>query len=145
VIIRVTRDEILPLRHTVLRPHLPVETAMYPEDDTPGIFHLAESEPDGIISCVTFFPEARPDLPNGEQAWRFRGMATRPERRNAGLGGKLLEYGVDEVARQGASLVWCNGRVEAEAFYRRHGFVTVGEQFVLAPHNMVHYLFLRTL
>jgi GNAT superfamily N-acetyltransferase len=145
VIIRVTRDEILPLRHAVMRPNLPVETAMYPEDDTPGVFHLAEREPDGIISCATFFPDALPDQPDGDRAWRFRGMATRPERRNAGIGGKLLEYGIDEVARLGAPLVWCNGRAEADAFYRRHGFVTVGEEFLLAPHHTPHYVYVRTL
>jgi predicted GNAT family N-acyltransferase len=138
----VTRDEIVPLRHLVLRPGLPVETAMYPEDDTPGIFHLAERDPDGtIVACVTFFPE---DL-DGEPAWRFRGMATRAERRNTGIGGRLLEAGVAEVVQRGGRVIWCNGRTAAEAFYRRHGFTSRGEQFMLPPVESPHYLFVRHL
>ncbi len=138
----VTREEILLLRHRVLRPTLPIEAAMYPEDANPEIFHLADRDPDGtLIACVTFFPEPL----DGEPAWRFRGMATLAERRNAGVGGRLLERGIAEVERRGGVWVWCNGRSEARAFYRRHGFVTRGEEFVLAPLNVAHYVFVRAL
>jgi len=41
VIEQVTRDEIRPVRHAVLRPNLPPESATYPEDAHPDIFHLA--------------------------------------------------------------------------------------------------------
>ena len=137
----VTRDEIVPIRHEVLRAGLPAETALYPEDDSPQVFHLAERELDGsIIACVTFFPD---DL-NGEPAWRFRGMATLESRRNTGIGGRLLDAGVDEVAKRGGTRVWCNGRSMACAFYLRHGFEIISEEFTAGPHNIPHYVFART-
>ncbi len=142
MITEATRDEILPLRHLVLRPNLPVETAMYPEDATEGIFHLSVRQADdAIIACVTFFPEAL----DGRPAWRFRGMATVAEHRNTGIGGQLLEHGVAEVARRGGTVVWCNGRSEAGAFYRRHGFHSVGPEFMVPPLTSPHYLFVREL
>ena len=144
MIMHVSRDEILPLRRAVLRPNLPPETAEYPEDAGPDVFHLAMRAPAGaVISCVSFFPEGRPELP-GERGWRFRGMATAPEHRNRGIGGELLEAGVAEVLARGGSLVWCNGRSGAGDFYRRHGFVSQGPEFDLAPAGP-HYVFVRAL
>jgi predicted N-acetyltransferase YhbS len=141
VIELVSRDEILPVRHAVLRPNLPIETAMYAEDAYPEIFHLAGRGDNGeVVSCVTFFPEAL----DGAPAWRFRGMATLPEHRGRGLGGELLRAGVAEAARRGARLVWCNGRSGATAFYVRHGFAVRGEEFDIAPIGP-HYLFVRDL
>jgi len=147
VIEKVARAEILPIRHSVLRPTLPPEAAEYPEDDHPDIFHLAvRDDTDAtaaagrILACITFFPE-RVD---GEPAWRFRGMATIATHRNRGIGGRLLEAGIDDVVRRGGSLVWCNGRDNAAAFYQRHGFVIRGESFELPPVGW-HYLFVREL
>ncbi len=138
----VTRDEIVPIRHEVLRPGLPVETAMYPEDGHPQVFHLAERLVAAtIIACVTFFPDELPGEP--EPTWRLRGMATLEGYRNTGIGGRLLEAGVDEVARRGGKTVWCNGRTEAAEFYRRHGFHTLGDEFILPPRNHPHFVFVR--
>jgi predicted GNAT family N-acyltransferase len=142
VIELVTRDEIVMVRHEVLRPGLPVETALYPEDDIPGAFHLAaRGAGDRVIACATFFPE---DL-GGRPAWRLRGMATLETHRGTGVGGRVLEAGIDEVVRRGGTLVWCNGRSAAGDFYRRHGFTEVSDEFMAGPHLVPHFLFARTL
>jgi hypothetical protein len=52
VIELVTREEILPLRHAVPRPNLPIETAKY----HPDIFHPADRADGTVIPCVTFLP-----------------------------------------------------------------------------------------
>jgi len=142
VISAVPRAAILALRHAVLRPNLPIETAMYPEDDHPEVLHLARVDEAGaVLSCVTFFPEPTRYAP-GAVAWRFRGMATAADQRNRGIGGQLLEAGVTAVAARGGTAVWCNGRVAAAEFYRRHGFVSHGEVFELVPAGP-HYVFVR--
>jgi predicted GNAT family N-acyltransferase len=106
------------------------------------VFHLGDREVDGrIIACVTFFPD---DL-DGRPAWRFRGMATLEKYRNTGVGGRLLEAGIDEVARRGGTRVWCNGRSSAGDFYRRHGFTEVSDEFIAGPHSIPHFLFARSL
>jgi predicted GNAT family N-acyltransferase len=115
-----------------------VETAYYPEDDGPDVFHLAERDGATVVACVTFFPEPL----HGEPAWRFRGMATLEAYRSTGIGGRLLEAGVAEVARRGGRLVWCNGRSTATAFYLRHGFAIRGEEFDVPPIGP-HYVFVR--
>jgi GNAT superfamily N-acetyltransferase len=152
VIEQVDRDEILPVRHAVLRPNLPIETAMYAEDAHPEVFHLAGRDDIGeVVACVTFFPDpltiptgrgGRAPVARDVPAWRFRGMATLPDHRNRGLGGELLQAGVIEATRRGARLIWCNGRSGAKAFYLRHGFTIRSEEFEIPPIGP-HYVFVR--
>ncbi|MFI8995047.1 GNAT family N-acetyltransferase [Streptomyces sp. NPDC053542] len=133
----VPRAEIFDLRWSVLRPGLPAEAARYPEDADPGVFHMAAYDGDTLAACATFFPDPVP----GEEAvpaYRFRGMASSPEARGRGFGAAVLRAGIEEAARRGAQLVWCNGRVSARGFYERMGFTTDGETFEIAPSGAHH-------
>ncbi|WEV27971.1 GNAT family N-acetyltransferase [Streptomyces sp. 71268] len=148
--------EILDLRWSVLRPGQPRASAAFPEDDAPGVFHLAAypgadtTAPDADatarpLACATFFPDPLPpaaaDLagPRGraESAYRFRGMASAPAARGQGYGVAVLRAGLTEAAARGARWTWCNGRTSARGFYERHGFAAVGEEFdvpTIGPH-----------
>ena len=135
----VPRDDIFDLRWSVLRPGRPRDTAEFPEDAEPGVFHLAARDPDGtVVGCGTFFPQPLDGVP----AWRLRGMATRPDRQGAGIGGRLLDAGVAVVAERGGRLLWCNGRSSAARFYQRHGFTVRGAEFDIPPIGP-HYVFTR--
>ncbi|MER7396498.1 GNAT family N-acetyltransferase [Streptomyces sp. NPDC000151] len=138
----VPRAEIFDLRRSVLRPGLPAEAALYPEDADPGVFHMAAYDGDAVAACATFFPDPVP----GEEAvpaYRFRGMASSPEARGRGFGAAVLRAGVEEAARRGAERVWCNGRVAARGFYKRMGFTTDGETFEIAPSGAHHRFVLK--
>jgi predicted GNAT family N-acyltransferase len=136
IIERAPREEIFELRWSVLRPGRPRPTAEFPQDAYPETFHLAARDPDGrVVCCGTFFP----DPLDGAPAWRVRGMATSPERQGEGIGGRLLETGVAEVAARGGRVLWCNGRAGATTFYQRHGFEIRGDLFDIpgvGPHSM---------
>jgi GNAT superfamily N-acetyltransferase len=144
VIDEASREAILAVRHQVLRPSLELTHSRYPEDAHPMVFHLAARDDGGnVIACATFVPQALAGF-DGYAAWRLRGMATLPEHRGRGIGGQLLEAGIARAAREGADLMWCNGRAAAAAFYLRHGFVAVGDQFQVPPIG-AHYLLVRHL
>jgi GNAT superfamily N-acetyltransferase len=138
VVEEVNRDDIVTVRHAVLRADQPPETAYYPEDEWPGVFHIAEHDGVTVVACASFYPQPL----DGEPAWRLRGMATLEAYRNQGIGGRLLEAGVAEVARRGGRLLWCNGRSTARAFYLRHGFTVRGDEFDV-PLTGPHYRFVR--
>lgn len=63
-------------------------------------------------------------------------MAVRPEARGTGIGGKMLEALTAEARKRGDETVALNAQLQAEAFYRRFGFVRKGEEFMEAgiPH-----------
>jgi predicted GNAT family N-acyltransferase len=133
VVRRATRDEILPLRHAVLRPGLPVADAHFDGDDDPATFHggaffvgspsVAARGGDGgaLVGCVSVMRRPRGDVP-----WRLRGMATREDVRGRGVGAALLAF-VGAAVRDAP--VWCEARVEAAGFYARHGWTVESEPF----------------
>ena len=166
-------EDIFALRRDVLRPGGPEESARFPEDADPDVFHIAacragpaagaQSPAAGpgaapgrpVLACITFFPDPLPagaarvaglpaDGPAARSAYRFRGMAAAPEVRGQGFGHAVLEAGLAELRRRGVHVVWCNGRTPATPFYERQGFTRVGEEFVLEPAGP-HYVFVRDL
>ncbi|MFC4035572.1 GNAT family N-acetyltransferase [Streptomyces polygonati] len=141
-------EEIFALRWAVLRTGMPRETAVYPEDSHPDVFHIAVYDDSGaadgsgdgplVKGCVTFFPDPLP----GETApaYRFRGMGSAPEVRGQGYGAAALNAGLREAAARGAELGWCNGRTSATGFYEHLGFTAIGEEFTIQPSGP-HYIF----
>ncbi|MDP1571177.1 MAG: GNAT family N-acetyltransferase [Vicinamibacterales bacterium] len=118
-------DVVRPLRHSILRPAQPPEACHYPGDDKACTLHLAVRRGGRVVAVGSMFEE--------DGAWRLRGMATEPASRGRGLGGLIVEAFAAEVARRGGGRLWCNARVDAAGFYRRHGFADEGDVFDLPP------------
>ena len=132
-------EVVLPLRRAILRANLPAEESTYAQDGMATTLHLAARAADGeVVGVCTWFP----DPLDGRDGWRLRGMATSPQVRGTGVGARLLAEGLAEGERRGLDLVWCQARTPAVGFYRRYGFVTVGQEF-LAVHGIPHYLMVR--
>jgi predicted GNAT family N-acyltransferase len=135
---RVPVETIRPLRRAILRPTRPPEKSVYPQDDLPDTVHVAAYDDAGtVVGCVTVFPQEYGDEP---KAWRLRGMATTEEMRGVGVGRQLLDAAIETIRSEGAPLLWCNARQNAEGFYERFGFVGVGDRFeipVAGPHRVM--------
>lgn len=141
---RVTAEVVRPLRAAVLRPGLPSEQSVYPEDDLPSTLHLAATDAAGrVVGCATFFPEPY----DGGPAWRLRGMATDESVRGQGVGRLLLSEGLAAARTATVPTLWCNARTTAAGFYSRFGFVVEGEEFLTAggiPHHRMHRSVIHT-
>lgn len=133
-------EELLPLRHAVLRQGLPVETAHFEGDDHPETLHLKALDPQGeITGILTLVREAEVEfgLTGG---YRLRGMAVSPNAQGKGIGSLLLKRGLKEAWVRGFPHVWCHAREAAAPFYTKHGFTilkgpydipTAGPHFLL--------------
>lgn len=120
------RDEIFDLRWRVLRPGLDRREAEYPGDFDPGTFHVGAFSDGVSVGCATFLQNSWMDKP----AWQLRGMGVSAELRGRGIGAEILRFAEQHIAQSGYSLqLWCNARTGAVPFYRRLGWVTVGEPF----------------
>jgi ribosomal protein S18 acetylase RimI-like enzyme len=122
-----------------------------PLDDHPGTFHAgAFTEGGQLVSVATVYPEdlaeAYAYAPAGPKrtgpAYRLRGMATLPEAQRQGAGRAVLTLCRQHARAHASSFVWCNARTGALDFYRREGFVTVGEEFEIEPIGP-HYVMWR--
>ena len=132
---RVEVEAIRPLRHRVLRPGRPLESAHFAGDDT--AIHFAAYAGDAVIGCVSMMAAPYPagDEPEDRQ---LRGMAADAAHRGRGVGSALVAAVIDAAPAR----IWCNARIEAAGLYRRAGFVEVGEPFQV-PDVGPHLLMLR--
>ena len=115
------------LRSIVLRPGLPLETCIYPNDEQASHFgaFIGKNKLVGIISYY--------NIPHREfnniYSWQIRGMATLEKYRRIGIGKKLVKVGNDFVKLKKAKVVWCNARKVAVDFYKECNFKIISKEF----------------
>jgi GNAT superfamily N-acetyltransferase len=126
----ITAAETIAVRWPVLRPGFPRETAIFAGDDAPAALHFGAFDSESLVGAMPERPEVSP-------AFQLRGMATLPEVRGAGFGRALLDACVAAARENGATLLWCNARTSAAAFYGKNGWQILGAEFdipTVGPH-----------
>ena len=151
---RVPASVVHPVRTEILRPGWPPASAVYADvDERPDVVHVAAFDGEVVAAVATAFPEAPPDAARAElpesawvpgAAWRLRGMASTEAARGRGFGRAVLGEVFDAAREAGASVLWCNARLGAVAFYERQGLATAGERFEM-PEIGPHYVMWRKL
>ena len=141
-IVEVTTDVVLPVRMRVLRAGTPSDDPTFDGDDDPTTTHLAAVVDDEVVAVSTWLRRPWPFAPE-RAAVQLRGMAADASVRSTGIGGMLLEAGVDRAFAAGAELVWANARDSALRFYRAHGFDVEGEGFRTADTHLPHHRIIR--
>ena len=144
----VSAPETHELRNRVLRPGRPVEVVDYPQDRLPSAFHLGafiDGEHAGTASFYNLPNElalAAAENPPAEELWQLRGMGSAPEYKGRGIGTAMLERAYPELTARGGTVLWCNARVVALEFYRKMGFLVLGDEFMV-PDIGPHYVMWR--
>jgi GNAT superfamily N-acetyltransferase len=145
IIVRPARtEELIDLRHAILRAGLGRDAAYFEGDDEPSTCHFAAVEPGSgpLIGIATIL---RRDW-LGQPAWQLRGMAVEPGSQRKGIG-RILLAAIEEHVRADAATgrLWCNARTPAIGFYTTCGWLAVSEVFVIetaGPHvRMTKLLF----
>lgn len=126
------------VRAEVLRPHWTPMQCSWPMDNDPRTLHLGGYIDDELAGVASFIAEPHGDLPHEleiepESLMKLRGMATRAKYQGSGVGSAVLVHGMEELQRRGLSHLWCNARKTAVPFYRKHGWVTWGDEFDNPP------------
>ena len=127
-------EEIIDLRHVVLREGLPRSEAIFKGDEAASSLHLGAFADGRCVGCATFHLNEW----QGKPAYQLRGMATAPEFRSAGIGAEMLLLAEEELRKAGPiRQLWCNARAPALNFYKKQGWKVVSEEFVIptaGPH-----------
>jgi len=131
-----SQDEIVDLRHRVLRANLPRIEAIFPGDGLPTSSHFAAVTESGeVIGCATFHLNIWQNRP----AFQLRGMATDPVWAGKGVGKAVLGYAVQSIQQiSPIRLLWCNARLIAVPFYEKLGWTIVSDRFDIptaGPHH----------
>ena len=81
-----------------------------------------------ICAHVTRFYKPYP------KSYHLEVLATSPKHRNKGAASALVQWAIDAAAKEDA-IVGTEPGTQAAGFYRKMGFVTVGELFLEDPKN----------
>lgn len=139
---KVSAEDVYPLRLLVLRPNRTLADCVWAQDKDPDTAHFAAEIAGHIvgIASIAICPRES-DPPN---TWRLRGMATEPSKQGQGIGTMVLAACLAHARSKQGALMWCNARTSALAFYRKHGFETVGDEFE-TPGVGPHFVMVRKL
>ena len=136
-------SKVVPLRHAVLRPGKPVETAHFQEDKNPRSFHVCAEKDQQVIAVASLYREDHP-LIKGSEVWRLRGMAVHASMQGRGIGARLLHFAEGELSRMHCDTVWCNARERAASFYRRNNWQVIGKPFDI-PEIGLHFVMFKNI
>lgn len=132
-------EDAYPLRQMVLRPYLTVAQVGTDYDHLDSTFHVGVRDDEGcIVAILSVLRDAVPGT--GEDGWRVRSMASHPDVRGSGCGGKVLEFGMEHALGIAHLPIWCNARRAAYGFYERYGFGFVSDEFEIegiGPHKVM--------
>ncbi|MGH1332667.1 MULTISPECIES: GNAT family N-acetyltransferase [unclassified Exiguobacterium] len=138
----ITAEEVIPLRHDVLRPHQPREACIYPDDALASTFHLGGIKAQQIVAIGSFSEQSHAQAPGA--TYQLRGMASSEEVRGEGYGRALIEEARRLLKERQVTAWWCNARVTALPFYERLGLERVGEPFLIEGIGL-HYVMIDRL
>jgi GNAT superfamily N-acetyltransferase len=131
---RVALDDIVDLRHRILRQGLPREAAIFNGDRNASSLHFGAFADSRLIGCATLHLNQW----EAEPAWQLRGMAVDEAYQRTGVGADVLRFiESDPKVAELTGLLWCNARVSAALFYVKLGWQIVSEEFVIptaGPH-----------
>ena len=147
VVQRVKFDRILALRHRILRPGLPVNSAIFDSDEElttqhyAFVYPLPPAENSSVVCCASFNLTELECVP----AWQLRGMATDTQHQGRGFGRALLEGAETELLYNSPAihLFWCNARITALRFYEKMGWTIVSEVFLIEGAGLHHKMVKR--
>ena len=162
---KITKEETIPLRHSVLWPNMPPSHVCLPEDATGthyGAFLPLRETP---VAVISLFLEEPPSLRDGhdteinlksensimisgdedgycrpaqQRAVRFRKFACEREFQGKGIGSQLLAYVLSRARTElGATTVWCDARSTARGWYIKRGLVPFGPTLHKGPEEYI--------
>jgi GNAT superfamily N-acetyltransferase len=136
---RGTAEEVVDVRHRVLRDGQPRGSAVFEGDEAATTRHWVADHDGRVVGVVTVLSAPMPGEAGADApGLQLRGMAVLPEHRGQGLGEALL----DATHRDVGAPMWCNARVGVVAFYERRGWRAVGGPFDvpgIGPHQRMRW------
>ena len=106
-------EETWPIRHEILRPGLPAETAHFDGDHAPVTRHWGAFLEGALVGVASVMQE---------EGARLRGMAVLERVQGRGVGRRIVHEIQAWARAESVPAVWCYARAHVEAFYVGLGF-----------------------
>lgn len=120
------RQRLSQIRRAVFIDEQGVPEELEWDDDDAGAIHLLAVDADDTpIGCARLLPDGHIGRMAVLQSWRGKGV-----------GRALLQKALELARAQGHAIVRLSAQTHAAGFYRRHGFIAEGDEYLEAgiPH-----------
>ena len=127
------------VRHSVLRPHQSINDCQYDGDTDELTKHFGAYLEDELIGIVSIY-KSRIKHIDDKNCWQIRAMATVENIRKNGYASRLLKVAETYALKTGANYIWCNARISAMEFYKKHNYKIHGNEFNvedIGPHYIM--------
>jgi GNAT superfamily N-acetyltransferase len=142
---QVAPQRLYDLRRRVLRDDDRALDVSNPGDALDTSLHFGGFLGERAVVSASFYALAAPFAPE-EPAYQLRYMATDFDVQGRGLGARLLDQVLEDLARRGIGRVWANSRTSALAFYEATGWSLVPDSlFVSTETGIDHVVIQRSL
>lgn len=135
----ISADEVIGVRHEVLRKGKPIATAIFDGDHLTDAFHLGIKTTSGIVAVASYLPHPHPEFATYNKPYQLRGMAVLPDFRGKHLGKKMYLKALEILKEKQAGILWFNAREAAAGFYESLGAKKWGSDFFI-PEIGKHFL-----
>ncbi len=142
---RVASEDLHDLRRRVLRGGSEDAKVVDARDHDDTARHYGAFRGERIVAAGSFYPSVSP-RPHEGPSFQLRYLATDFDEQRSGAGSMLLRAAEGDLASEGVSELWANGRDTALGFYDRQGWVRLPGSEHLSPDTQLpHTVIAKTL
>ena len=127
---KINSIDTYPVRHEVLRKGKPFETCQFKGDDDENTIHFGLFLEDKLVGIISIFKENNNLFPKLNQ-FQIRGIAVLEEFQGKGFGTELVKEAENHCVNLNADLIWFNARENAVPFYKKLGYTSIGDSFLI--------------
>ena len=137
---KIDANATYPIRQLVLRPGKSLDTCHFEGDFLDSTMHFGIFVANNIVGILSLF-SANNSIFEEKFQMQIRGMAILDNFQNKGYGALLVNQAEKMAGENNCTLIWFNAREKAVPFYKKLGYLTVGNMFEIAtvgPHFVMY-------
>lgn len=139
---KITAEATYKIRLEVLRKDISLP-CQFQGDLEAETLHVGVFLTDDLVGVSSFMKNENALFTDKNQ-YQLRGMATLSEARGKGCGKQLIDFAVQRLQHKKATILWCKAREVAVDFYKKTGFLIIGDPFFI-PQIGMHYIMYKRL
>lgn len=135
-------EELLQLRHEVIRPNLPLEKAAFPTDSLTDTIHLGYFHNDELVAGGSFHRETYQN--DQGLGFRLRGLACKFEHRREGYCSAIMDLALVMLKEREVEYIWGNARRSSYKFFEKYTLKYLSKEFEIEGiglHRVMMYKF----
>lgn len=138
---QIKADEVIEIRHRVLKMGQPKEVCFFEGDLDEGTKHFGAFINGELVGVVTMMLKKTNNF-KVHPVYRLTGLSVLAEQQDHHIGKKLVHFAEENISRKGSVMIWCFARDYAVGFYKKNGY-KLNVQQVVIPHIGSHRIMFK--